>query len=516
MVPSFAASSMLVYEWFQDQQETRLLIYAILCLIVGVVGGMFTVHLSQSVENEKARKNASSILTMEEEMAEFQQAKILDAADIGWSSGFGETVPEAVLSAVQDVPALAKNEIPAIDKALLGADKDQALRSEKVCIDKEAADKIIAESAAGAKIVGEKIIEKVVGSQSVADKAVERVAEKVTEKSVNEKSVSEKTAVRAASASSVSVPISGTTSGGHVIALGPTTPVAGEVIAMGASNEPGIGEPPALDFSPAPSSTANPQPPSSISPEFAFLADAGDARNDAGAGTVERAQAVVARLEAEVAKAEVVAAKLESELAKAEPVAAMLSGESNHESSGTVNFAFVLPVAAAATGAADEVRQLPEFERAEDWLAYAAQLVHDQNFDDAIKCYDKVTALDSKNFDGWYFKSVALRRKGRGEDAIYCVNYALSLRSDDSRALSEKGECLLQMNKNEQALTWFEKAISADEKNARAWCGKARSLAAVNKHKEAIQSYERVLSLDPNNEEAKKAKVESSKKVGSV
>lgn len=464
MVPSFAASSMLVYEWFQDQEETRLLIYAILCLLVGVVGGMFIVHHSSAVsaEAEKERQSKESAKSrMDMEMEEFQKATIIEAADLGWSSGFSEAVPDSVLAAVRD----AKSEIPAIDKRAVDAGRPQ-------------------------------VIEK--------------------------QAQSEKIAARVATPSAAAASMSLTGSGGHTIALGARSAALGEVIALGAgSGDSRVSEPPALDFSPvsAPAETSNPEPPNHasaiISEEFAFLAEASaEDEQYVAEETVERAQAVVARLEAEVAKAEVVAAKLESELAKAEPVAAMLSAES--ESTGTVNFAFVFASSSMHEGFDGEPKQLPEFERAEDWLAYAAQMVHDQNFDDAIKCYDKVSVIDNKNFDAWYLKSVALRRKGRCEDAIYCVNYALSLRSNDARALTEKGECLLQLNKNEQALSWFEKAISADESNARSWCGKARSLAAANKHKEAIQSYEKVLSLDPNNEEAIKAKGESAKKVERV
>lgn len=465
MLPSFAASSMLVYEWFQDQQETRLLIYAILCLVVGVVGGMFIVHQSAAVTAEAEKtKEAAENSSWSKEVKEFQEAKILDAADIGWGSGFNESVPEVVLSALRGVSSGDNSKMEMSPSADPGRVENRNIDETGPSVKKPAP-------------VG-----------SVASSAVPA------------------TAVASASVHAVS-------------AMGGMAKLAGaEMIALGASSTP-ISEPPSLDFSPA-VSAADFEPPTqatldsvtSIAPEFEFLAALEtDEKSNPAKETVDRAQAVVARLEAEVAKAEVVAAKLESELAKAEPVAALLSGET--ESSGVVNFAFVFAEHEHNPSENGEVKTLPEFERAEDWLAYAAQLVHDQNFDDAIKCYDKVSVLDNKNFDAWYLKSVALRRKGRGEDAIYCVNYALSLRSDDSRALSEKGECLLQMSRHEQALNWFEKAISADDNNARAWCGKARCLAAAAKHKDAIKCYEKVLSLDPNNEEAMKAKGECAKRV---
>lgn len=466
MLPSFAASSMLVYEWLQDQQETRLLIYAILCLVVGVVGGMVIVHQSAAVTAEAEKtKEAAENSSWSKEVKEFQEAKILDAADIGWGSGFNQSVPEVVLSALHGERAVENSKIEMTPPS-------GALHAEG--------------------------------------------------KSTDEKGPSVKKPAPLGSAASVVAPVAAVSSSvlasSAVSALGGMAKLAGsEVIALGAASA-AISEPPSLDFSPA-VSTIDLEPPTqvtldsvtSIAPEFEFLAalDTTDEKSAPAQETVDRAHAVVARLEAEVAKAEVVAAKLESELAKAEPMAALLSGET--ESNGVVNFAFVFADNNAAENG--DLRALPDFERSEDWLAYAAQLVHDQNFDDAIKCYDKVSVLDNKNFDAWYLKSVALRRKGRGEDAIYCVNYALSLRSDDSRALSEKGECLLQMSRHEQALNWFEKAISADDNNARAWCGKARCLAAATKHKEAIKCYERVLSLDPNNEEAMKAKGECAKRV---
>ena len=491
MLPSFAASSMLVYEWFQDQEETRLLMYAILCVIVGVIGGMVIVNQSSAVttEAEKAKAAAEKAQAEAEnsgwsaELKQFKEAKILDAADIGWAAGFAEAAPQSVMSIVNGDSAESKIEV--VEKPL-------------------------------------PVVEPVAKTSNETSVTAEKVSAKSQEKTNNtnkksEKKTAEKTNVKAASVKA-SVPVSGSSSGAHpTIALGGGAKMAGgDVIALGGSGE--AGEPPALDFSPvtaAPSKTPenNPQPPESepeVSPVFAFLNDLGaEGSSSESHEAVDRAAAVVARLEAEVAKAEVVAAKLESELAKAEPVAAKLAGEGNAESG--MNFAFVMDAGTAPANG--EPKPLPEFDKVEDWLAYAAQLVHEQNFDDAIKCYDKVTSLDSKNFDGWYLKSVALRRKGHSEDAIYCVNYALSLRSDDARAFTEKGECLLQLNKHEQALNWFEKTIKVEESNAKAWCGKARSLAAANKHKEAIKCYEKVLSLDPNNEEAKKAKGEIAKRV---
>ncbi len=276
-----------------------------------------------------------------------------------------------------------------------------------------------------------------------------------------------------------------------------------------------------------------------FSPEItgAFIPDTQSAES-----RVENAQKVVARLEAEVAKAEAVAAKLEVELAKAEPMAARLESaeqanrvqDSKNQDSPATRSTEVKPAKFQSetkgpagrasqpeskspvpkTVAANEAKALPNLKTADEWLGHAKKMVDANNFDEAIKCCDKVTAIDVKNFDAWYLKGTALKSKKRFDDAVYCFSYALGINSASANALSEKGECLLQLGKAGQALIWFDKSLQIDKVAPKPWFGKAQCMAAMGKHKEAVYCFDKVLAIEPGNEDAKSAKKDSTSKLG--
>ncbi|MBX9690483.1 MAG: tetratricopeptide repeat protein [Candidatus Obscuribacterales bacterium] len=159
-------------------------------------------------------------------------------------------------------------------------------------------------------------------------------------------------------------------------------------------------------------------------------------------------------------------------------------------------------------------KPFPEFDGVDNWMKYAELMIAEDNQADAIKCYDKVTELDPKNFDAWFLKGRALRTRGQTEDAIYCINYALRLRENCSVALSEKALCLLDLGRAEQALPWFDKSLALDDIAVRPWLGKGQCLSALGKHKDAITCYDKVLLLQPDNDQALRSRSESVAKTG--
>jgi tetratricopeptide (TPR) repeat protein len=159
--------------------------------------------------------------------------------------------------------------------------------------------------------------------------------------------------------------------------------------------------------------------------------------------------------------------------------------------------------------------RLPDFKTVGEWLKYADKLMADENYDDAIRCYDQVTKLEIRSFDGWYLKAVALRSKGLSDDALYCINYALGVKNQSAEALTEKAYCLLDLGKSDQALVWFDKALSIDKAAANPWLGKGLCMAAMSRHKDAVACYDKALAIQPDNEDARDAKRTSTAKLGS-
>lgn len=220
---------------------------------------------------------------------------------------------------------------------------------------------------------------------------------------------------------------------------------------------------------------------------------------------VEQAEEMVSRLEAEVARAEKVAARLEVDMSKAAPL--VTPNKEEHHAAKWPQTANDEPQA--------PMKPLPEFSTVEGWLSYSDQMIAEGNFDHAIKCYDKVTKMEPMNFDAWFLKAVALRRKNRCDDAIYCINFALSLRKNSTVALTEKGDCLLQLGRPDQAIVWYDKALMQDKIAVQPWLGKARCLSAMGHLKDAIACYNKILQIQPENEESRNSKMELTAKMQS-
>lgn len=165
------------------------------------------------------------------------------------------------------------------------------------------------------------------------------------------------------------------------------------------------------------------------------------------------------------------------------------------------------PVKSESRDAIQETRTVEEL------LTHADVLIAQENYDEALKLYDSVVKLDPNNFDAWFLKAVALRRKHRSQDAIYCVNFALSIKRASVVAMVEKGECLLQLDRADQAIVWFDKALSQDKIAIAPWIGKARGLLKLGETNSAIACYEKVLSLQPDHAEAKIARAELASKL---
>jgi tetratricopeptide (TPR) repeat protein len=90
----------------------------------------------------------------------------------------------------------------------------------------------------------------------------------------------------------------------------------------------------------------------------------------------------------------------------------------------------------------------------------------------AIMSYDKCTALDPTNVDGWNQKGLVLMSLGRYQDALLA----------------------------------YDKATGITVKNAEVWNNKGLAYVALGKYGDALQSFNKALGLQPDFAEALKNK----------
>lgn len=412
MLPSFAAMAMLGYEWYQHQSEIRFLIYALVCLIAGVFFGSLIINTSTSADGQM-RESDLPIVMDNDLLPGMEPPPPKGTPAENWTGGVVQQ--EAWWENTNPVFMDENNEANQAAAA-------QSASNDGVVVKTDTAEAVPVAARADAE--PSKSADKAINEQEAEELALAREFLAPT----SEKSVT------ASDSSAVS----------DMFQSFDATPEASK------------------------RKISEEEMTAKILSEHKTAPAA-----EAGEDKFEKAQQVVARLEAEVAKAEAVTKKLENELAKAEPMAAKLESEPKPQikdntkktTSSQSNKAITgsqSNKAAKATGQnkkAEPVKTAAEIKSIDDAMSQAEKAESAGNIDEAIKLYDGVTKLDLKHFDAWYKKGLATRKKGKHDDALYCFNYALRINEKSSEAWTEKGECLLLAKKNDQALIAFDKAL---------------------------------------------------------
>ena len=62
------------------------------------------------------------------------------------------------------------------------------------------------------------------------------------------------------------------------------------------------------------------------------------------------------------------------------------------------------------------------------------KLLSNQNFEQALECFEQATSLEQNNPDIWNLKGVTLRSIGRYDEATECFNKSLKIDPRDKKA----------------------------------------------------------------------------------
>ena len=120
------------------------------------------------------------------------------------------------------------------------------------------------------------------------------------------------------------------------------------------------------------------------------------------------------------------------------------------------------------------------------WLnGYVFLYAGTDNFEDAIKSFNKAIAVDPDNTFAWEFKAIALRSIGRYEEAIGCYDKSMELDPLDYSAIYNKALLLERLGKIEEALDFYSLATKIDPSNYLAWDGMANLLESLERFDEA-------------------------------
>jgi Flp pilus assembly protein TadD len=136
------------------------------------------------------------------------------------------------------------------------------------------------------------------------------------------------------------------------------------------------------------------------------------------------------------------------------------------------------------------------------WNDTGAALESLGRYQDALACYDRALALNSRDDLTWVHRGTVLEALGRTEDALACCDHALQLNPRSEQALVAKGMMLGALGQIEEARTYCDRALKINPSNEQAWVNIGVALDALGRGMEALGCYNNALTLNPRNAEA--------------
>ncbi|MCK4795939.1 MAG: tetratricopeptide repeat protein [Spirochaetes bacterium] len=134
----------------------------------------------------------------------------------------------------------------------------------------------------------------------------------------------------------------------------------------------------------------------------------------------------------------------------------------------------------------------------EDYLNQGNDFYFKEDYESAIKAYDRTIELKPDNVIAWCNKGVALGELCRFDEALKVFEKAIELKPDYAEAWSNKGVTLYKLGRYTEALKVTEKAIELKPDYAEAWSNKGVNLSELGRYEEALSDLEKAIELNPD------------------
>jgi tetratricopeptide (TPR) repeat protein len=109
--------------------------------------------------------------------------------------------------------------------------------------------------------------------------------------------------------------------------------------------------------------------------------------------------------------------------------------------------------------------------------------------DEALKCYDKAIGLNPNHVDAWYKKGNVLMTKSMFQEAIICYTNALRLNPNYTTAWNNKGVSLFNLGKFDEATLCYDRSLAINERDGSVWYNKGLALNKMKKPKDAERCF---------------------------
>jgi predicted O-linked N-acetylglucosamine transferase (SPINDLY family) len=132
--------------------------------------------------------------------------------------------------------------------------------------------------------------------------------------------------------------------------------------------------------------------------------------------------------------------------------------------------------------------------------AQALQELH--QLEEAIACYDAVSALQPDVAQAFYNRGLALQELQQPEEAVASYDSAIALQPDYALAFYNRGMALQALEQFDAALASYDKAIDFQNNDYQAHNNRGVVLQKLKRSDEALASYVKAITLKPDYAEA--------------
>ena len=134
----------------------------------------------------------------------------------------------------------------------------------------------------------------------------------------------------------------------------------------------------------------------------------------------------------------------------------------------------------------------------EDYLNRGNDLFYKNEYNSALKAYEKAIELKPDYVEAWSNKGVTLGDLGRHEEELEAADKAIKLKPDSVEPWSNKSAVLGELGRHEESLEAADKAIGLKPDFAKAWYNKAISLVKLDRHEEGLEAFDKTIELEPD------------------
>jgi serine/threonine protein kinase len=143
-------------------------------------------------------------------------------------------------------------------------------------------------------------------------------------------------------------------------------------------------------------------------------------------------------------------------------------------------------------------RKAAESDRHLVWLEQGDELFQQQQYQEAVHCYDKAIAAVPDDYLLWFKRGIALENMHCHEAAIAAYDRVIQMQPDDYLVWFKRAKALEHLHRCQEALLAYDRVIEIQPDNYWAWHDRGRVLESLQRHEEAVAAYDRAVHLKPN------------------